>query len=226
MRRKALIQAPPTRADLAVARVVADRARPAMERGLRVLTVLADERALIAGTAAFWLYARLAGRNKQLARRADHLALCALASAAVPHLLKKLVDRERPDRHISIPRRRRHSIKPAGRPFDSFPSGHAVHVGAIAAAASRWARPGLRPVIWSGAAALAFSRVLLLAHYPTDVAAGRALGVGLDGLVEWLRGSRVERPRRPRSPDRGSHSSARSRSHPPRRTRRRRTQGG
>jgi membrane-associated phospholipid phosphatase len=46
--------------------------------------------------------------------------------------------------------------------------------------------PPLRPLVWPAFATLAASRVLLLAHYPSDVIGGLALGAGIDGAVAML----------------------------------------
>lgn len=184
MRKKAPIQLPATTADETIARAVAQEVHPAGEAALRAATYLADERFLLVGAAAFWAGCRLFARDRGLRRRADHLALCALASALIPHGIKKIVDRERPDRKIPVPRRRRHGIPRSGRPYDSFPSGHAVHMGAFAAALSRDRSAGVRAAVWSTAAVLASTRIFLLAHYPTDVAAGLGLGAALEAALE------------------------------------------
>jgi membrane-associated phospholipid phosphatase len=41
----------------------------------------------------------------------------------------------------------------------------------------------LRPLLWSALAGLAASRVLLLAHYPSGVIGGLAIGAAIDGTV-------------------------------------------
>jgi membrane-associated phospholipid phosphatase len=99
----------------------------------------------------------------------------------LPHLMKVLVNRERPDR--TVVHVRRHGIPRSGNAWDSFPSGHAVHLGTVAAALMRLAPPGLRPAIWPTAAALAGTRIVLLAHYATDVIGGLAIGVALERIV-------------------------------------------
>lgn len=155
-----------------------------MEQVLKLATCLADERAILAGTALFWAYGRLVQRDPEMTRRADHLLGCALVSAALPHLIKRVVDRKRPDR--TVVHGRRHGIPRSGKPMDSFPSGHALHLGALAMAFRRMTRPPLRPIVWPAALSLASTRVLLLAHYPTDVAAGLALGVVIDRAIGKL----------------------------------------
>jgi hypothetical protein len=76
---------------------------------------------------------------------------------------------ERPDRTRVGARRK--DIPKSGKAWDSFPSGHAVHVGALAAAATRMA-PQHASHVRSSALALAGTPILLLAHHLTDVIAG------------------------------------------------------
>ena len=61
--------------------------------------------------------------------------LCSVAIAAAVHILKPAVVRERPDR--TRVGKRRKGIPKSGKAWDSFPSGHARHVGALAALATR-----------------------------------------------------------------------------------------
>jgi hypothetical protein len=105
------IRLEPTKLDLVVARAVARRATPAVERPLRAATWAADEKVLLVVTAALWVASRTAyvGRVRQ---GADHLLACAAASAVLPHLFKQLVDRERPDRVVV--RGARHGIPRSG----------------------------------------------------------------------------------------------------------------
>jgi PAP2 superfamily len=67
-----------------------------------------------------------------------------------------------------------------GNRLDAFPSGHAIHVGALASAAARWPRRQ-RNMVWLAGACLVATRVILLAHWTSDVLAGLAIGVA------WLR---------------------------------------
>jgi len=99
------------------------------------------------------------------------------AATLVPHLLKCVVAQERPDR-VEI-HGDRHGIPRSGEAFDAFPSGHAVHMGALAAALSR-ILPKYRVLIWGASTMVALTRVVLLAHWTSDVLVGGALGVGLE----------------------------------------------
>jgi undecaprenyl-diphosphatase len=112
------------------------------------------------------------------------MACAVLVASALPHLLKHLFDRERPDRAVMRGRPRR-GIPRSGEAYDSFPSGHAINIGAIAGPLTRSVPAHLRRAVWPALALLAASRVLLLAHYPSDVAAG----LGLGGLIERVAAS-------------------------------------
>jgi len=60
--------------------------------------------------------------------------------------------------------------------YASLPSGHAIDAFAVATAlGALW--PRARPLLWSYAVVIALSRVVLTAHFPSDVVAGAAVGV-------------------------------------------------
>jgi membrane-associated phospholipid phosphatase len=59
--------------------------------------------------------------------------------------------------------------------YASLPSGHATDAAAVATAiGALW--PRTRPLMWTYAALIALSRVVLTAHYPSDVIAGVIVG--------------------------------------------------
>jgi PAP2 superfamily protein len=117
------------------------------------------------------------------------MACAVLVASALPHVLKHLFDRQRPDRSVMRGRRRR-GIPRSGEPYDSFPSGHAINIGAIAGPLARLVPPHLRPAVWPVLTLLAASRVLLLAHYPSDVAAGLVLGTFIERVTDQLASGR------------------------------------
>jgi membrane-associated phospholipid phosphatase len=81
----------------------------------------------------------------------------------------------------------------SGNAKDAFPSGHALHVGAFASAATLLP-PKYRNAIWTAGAILVTTRIVLLAHWFTDVLAGLALGVSLERAIRLLT---MPKPRRP-----------------------------
>ena len=116
-------------------------------------------------------------------------------------LLKALTDRPRPPVRYPEP----HAL--IGLPNDSsFPSGHASTSFACATVMTAY-EPRLAPLWIVLASAVAFSRVYVGVHYPLDVIAGAALGVGVGvGVLYATRALRRRGagPRRsPRSPTPG-----------------------
>jgi hypothetical protein len=93
----------------------------------------------------------------------------------------------------------------SGKAHDAFPSGHAMHVGAVASAIS-WACPRSAPLAWGVGSLVAATRIVLLAYWTTDVLAGLAMGAfverwelsqkGVFGLFHGL-GPPTGRDRRP-----------------------------
>ncbi len=99
-------------------------------------------------------------------------------------IVKRLIGRARP----LVERGEAFDYRPFGWSVDyaSFPSGHAVDAFAIAmAVGALW--PRARPLLWTYAVAIAVSRVVLTAHYPSDVLAGAVGGiVGVLLVRDWF----------------------------------------
>ena len=174
----ALVTVKPAGIDIAIADEIADHTNSRLEETAEALTWGADEHVLLALAAAGWLYAR---RQPPAERRAaDHILAVSLATAVLPHILKSVFDQIRPDR-LTVSGHRR-GIPFSGRPRDAFPSGHAVHMGALASAASLLP-PARRRLVRAIAVSLSLTRVALLAHWASDVVAGFALGIVIERLL-------------------------------------------
>ncbi len=91
-------------------------------------------------------------------RAADSL----VTSGLLTEVLKRLTRERRPD---------------GSTDSYSFPSGHAAAAFSVAAMESRF-HPKEAPLWYLGATLIAASRVVLHRHYPRDVIAGGALGIG------------------------------------------------
>ncbi|QOZ67220.1 phosphatase PAP2 family protein [Bradyrhizobium arachidis] len=174
----ALVTVKPTRIDTAIANEIADHTNPGLEHAAETLTWGADEHVLLALAAAGWLYTRL--RQPQERRLADHVLMVSMATAVLPHVLKSVFNQTRPDR-LTV-RGHRRGIPFSGRSRDAFPSGHAVHMGALASAAGLLS-PARRRVARALAVALSSTRVALLAHWTSDVVVGFTLGVLVERLL-------------------------------------------
>ncbi len=114
---------------------------------------------------ALWLAAGLLGAAADRPRRGAWLRATALTAGAhvVSMGVKRVVRRPRPA-HVA-PR-----VRTAGR--HSFPSAHATSATAAAVAFGALGAPAVAPL----AAAMCLSRLVVGVHYPSDVAAGAALG--------------------------------------------------
>lgn len=80
--------------------------------------------------------------------------------------------------------------------YPSFPSGHAAVATALATAGTIVV-PRLWPALWGFAGVVAWTRVSYGAHFPTDVAAGLALGVAGGAAAALPAGASLPRPRLP-----------------------------
>lgn len=181
--RGAPITVRPTSADVAIAGVIARNAAPAPEEIARAITWGADEKVLLVLAADGWVASR--GCRGPLRRAGDHALLVTAVALLAPHAMKTLFDQTRPDRRTVVGHV--HGISFSGKREDSFPSGHALHMGALASAAG--ALPaGPRRAIRTLAVGLSLTRVVVLAHWASDVVAGFALGVLLERLLRLWTG--------------------------------------
>jgi membrane-associated phospholipid phosphatase len=165
----------PTRADVVIARSITRNTAPAPEGVARALTWGADEKVLLVLAAVGWLASR--GRGEPLRRAGNHAVLVTVTASLLPHGLKLMFDQTRPDRRTVIGHV--HGVPFSGKRKDAFPSGHALHMGALASAAG--ALPaGTRQAIRALAVGLSLTRIVVLAHWASDVVAGFALGAVLE----------------------------------------------
>jgi membrane-associated phospholipid phosphatase len=174
----ALVTVRPTRIDTTIADEIAAHTDSRLEEAAEALTWGADEHVLLALAAAGWLYVQL--RRPQERPLANHVLTVSLVTAVLPHILKSVFDQTRPDR-LTV-RGHRHGVPISGRARDAFPSGHAVHMGALASAAGLLP-PVPRRSVRSIALALSLTRIVLLAHWASDVVAGFALGAAVERFL-------------------------------------------
>lgn len=153
------------------------------------LTVLARVLSTIGGGYVVFPLAAASAAVLCLRRRLSSASLIVVSTfgaVVIENLDKLLVDRPRPPvRHLAF----------VSSP--SFPSGHATQSAAFYASLlllgcvalrqdvrhARLVRTGAATVVLTLVCAIAFSRVYLGVHYPTDVAAGLTLGACWAGFV-------------------------------------------
>jgi len=128
---------------------------------------------LVIGTPTVIAAAGLISHDKNTLRDAGVIMASAIVNVAVSNALKYTVNRERP--FITYPDIIRKS-DPSG---PSFPSGHTANAFATATSLSL-TYPEWYVIIPSFAYAgtVAYSRMHLGVHYPSDVAAGAVIGAG------------------------------------------------
>jgi membrane-associated phospholipid phosphatase len=177
----------PTRTDVAIANAIARNTEPTPEVIARGLTWGADEKVLLALAAMGWLVSR--GRGESLRRAGNHALLVAVMASLLPHALKTVFNQTRPDRMTILGHV--HGVSFSGKREDAFPSGHALHMGALASAAGTLP-PRSRSAIQVLAVSLSLTRIVVLAHWTSDVVAGFALGASLERLLRPWTGYPLE----------------------------------
>lgn len=169
------------RADRELMRRASQARTPRLDYVLVRVTRAANNSGLWFSIAA--LLGSFGGVRGRRAARAGVLAI-ALASSVANGPAKLLVRRRRP--------RAEQASTLIGMPRStSFPSGHSASAFAFATATSR-ELPALAPALVPLAGAVSYSRVHTGVHYPSDVAAGAAIGICC-GLLARNVGRRVRR---------------------------------
>jgi membrane-associated phospholipid phosphatase len=177
------IRVRPTQVDVAIADDIARRTGRPTEHIAEAITWGADEHVLCALAFGWWLYART--RDAPVRRASDHVLLTTLVASALPHALKTVFDQQRPDRLTVLGHLR--GIPLSGKRLDAFPSGHAVHIGALASAATMLP-PAQRNALWAVGGGLVLTRIVLLAHWTSDVVVGLAVGAVVERLLRFVTG--------------------------------------
>lgn len=106
----------------------------------------------------------------------SHLFLALLGTGLVTQILKLCVGRERPCFTASSPHLWHSKLFHGGYLYSSFPSGHSQVIFCVASLLCMLL-PRFRIPIFAIALAVACTRVLVLKHFPSDVAFGMILGI-------------------------------------------------
>lgn len=178
----ALITVHPLKIDREIANEVASHTDRRVEYVAETVTWGADEHVLAGIAMLGWLLSRRS-TDQAWRRFADHALVCSVMAAVLPHLMKDVIDQERPDR-LTIEGHLR-GIPLSGKANDAFPSGHALHIGVLASAATLLPER-LRNFVWATGAVFVSTRIVLLAHWASDVVVGLCVGVGLERFIRGI----------------------------------------
>ena len=121
--------------------------------------------------------------------RRFRLALAALIATAAKLVLeqtvKTMVDRQRPATSLGGDVELRGDVPTHG---ESFPSGHAMLVAALAAVVAPYLPPRWRALPWVLVAIVLLARVYVGAHNPLDVICGAGLGLAIGSCINLALG--------------------------------------
>ena len=123
----------------------------------------------------------LINKDKKLQQQSYKVVGSLLINTAITQAMKYTIKRNRPYQDYSI-------IIPNNIENDaSFPSGHTSTAFALATSMSiQYKKWYVVVPAFAWASSVGYSRLYLGEHYPTDVFAGAAIGVGSAYLSEWL----------------------------------------
>ena len=190
-----------TAAEAKVARAVAPR-RKSQAKLVEAVGQLGDQPELrtISGLA---VAAGLLTANRRLIRAGVRMLLAHEIATLAKDLIKRRIDRTRPH---SAQTDRERTVKPGrhtAKPKTSFPSGHSAGAVGVARALAR-EYPRLQAPALAAAGIVAAAQVPRLNHYPSDVAAGVALGAASEALADLAMriGERLEKAATPEAPPR------------------------
>ena len=125
----------------------------------------------------------LVKKSKPLRMKFFMLVTILLLVTAATQGLKALIDRDRP--FTTYP----YIEKLSSGGDSSFPSGHTLEAFAVAAAISLlFSKKKIIIPVYAWAILVAYSRMALGVHYPTDVLAGIVIGTLIGWVVPWVFG--------------------------------------
>ena len=126
-------------------------------------------------------------------RLAAMVLIATVLKLGVERVVKVLVTRERPGTSIGSDVHRRGDVSLSG---ESFVSGHAVLVAALAGIITPYLRGRWKIVPWVVVAMVMVTRVYVGAHNPLDVVCGAALGLVIAGVLNHAFGVPAPVPER------------------------------
>ena len=172
--------------DIAAAETLAAHRRHPVVRAAARFSEIGDQPPLFALGGALTAGGLLFRNARLLEAGLRVLAAEALATGA-KHLIKRSVRRSRPHVLLDEGEYRAELAKPPRKPEQSFPSGHTAGAVAVAGALAP-VYPSAAAPLYATAAAIGLIQTPRGAHYPSDIAAGAAIGAASAWAVHHLAG--------------------------------------
>lgn len=173
-------------ADTTVTKAVAPYQESWPVRALSMIGKLGDQPPMLTLSSAVLGAGLVRGDRRMLRAGARMIAAHAIATAT-KNFIKHRVDRTRP--HVLV-EEGRYKMEPGrnrAKEETSFPSGHTAGAVAVARAFAR-DYPEHRRAAYAAAGMIALAQIPRCAHYPSDVAAGTAVALAAEGLVQLATG--------------------------------------
>ena len=124
-------------------------------------------------------------------RLAIAVLIATVAKLASERLVKVIASRQRPGTSIGPDVHLRGVVSPSG---ESFVSGHAVLIAALAGLVTPYLRGRWKILPWVVVCLVMVTRVYVGAHNSLDVVCGAGLGLAIAGAINIFLGPRPERP--------------------------------
>ncbi len=172
------------KADLSVAEAFLPFRNSVPARWLSGAGEFGDQPPLYAATGAVAVTG-LVLRDWKLTRAGARMVSAHVAAITIKNIVKTMVDRTRPN---VIDEKDDYELRQGGRSghdYTSFPSGHTASSVAVARALSR-DYPAARSTALGAAAGIGAAQIGASRHYVSDVAAGVAIGVIADAIVDLI----------------------------------------
>ncbi len=169
------------KADLAVAQAVAPVKDSLVVRALGALSDLSDQPPLIALSSATLALGIVRG-DRRMAETGGRMLAAHLLATAIKSAIKARVVRTRPHLLVEQGDYRMHEGDENAHPVNSFPSGHTAGAVAVARAVVR-GHPDRRPAAYALSGAAALMQIPRCTHYPSDIAAGTAVGIAAEAMI-------------------------------------------
>jgi membrane-associated phospholipid phosphatase len=177
----------PERIDAALGHAAMAHRKHPLVRALGAAGEIADQPPLIA-IGVVTSVAGAAARNPRLLRAGLRMLASELVATGAKALIKHHIARTRPG---TMRKQGRYALHVDGKgkkddgPWNSFPSGHTAGAVAVTRALAR-EYPAAAPALAAGATGVALAQLPTGAHFPSDVAAGAALGLASEALVDQV----------------------------------------